>query len=1213
MDERQNQSLGDEFGQAAKETAKAGVKAAGAAAKAATGNVIGAAKDVLTNPVLVKAGIAAVLVFIFLVTMVLSYVGSAITGAVNSVVEAWEENYDEAWLQRGIASNGSALYMFSFDNLDLTFQAIGGTILDVFDPARGSTVDGKDASNASLEGGDVYQQEDVLQTLEAMKDSEAMTGAIKRRLDMIKGRVAQRGAQIKMQAAAQYSFETIGNLSALTLANLWDNPFLFEGIAFDQSSVNVDTECFNLTDTQALKILCAFSVQYDSDLTSVDMWSLMHYCGWYDFEKTTLPSAQLADSSIYKTNSMIVKMGGDLEDVVSTGQDITGLVNQSGTVYYNALKVPYWSGTFVPQWVVEERAAIQEHNDRYWDLVEQGREIAPEDQMWGTQATRDSEITGFEKLDAVEPYGIIDKLFYSSRAQIVVTPTDVHTVTGIPAVLEGVWDDLRAAWDAFFSGDTEDTSYTDSYGNYITQTSVTYRKSTYNGTNYSASSGSFRLRHNGVTVSSANAQGGLVRFSGLSPNTAYTIYKKMYVGQGTYTWKPIYTFRTAAEPEKKEAQAYKMAVDIEISFSSLSIDQLISDTIGLWSGDLSEVIATETGIYQKGERGNENLLYQWTDSYTDSNGQTQTITFTRQHGYQAQAYSDSILALGKELLSDEEYATLTKLGNSYSTLSQGTGADIVAIAQAEYELPDSETDGGAKYWQAFCDYIGSDYSYGGAWCVCFVYYCAYQAGYLTEDGCFGSTWRTLVSDSFNYFSAQGRTYTSPDYVPEPGDLIYYNEPGTNFTHIGLVEYVDNGIVHTIEGNTDYSLGKVNGGVGKHAYGAAVNTIVYGSTYIKGYAKPNYPISAIQSAKELLYETVNGTLKPDVYAKTLGTAASPFVVSGLGRLSESQMRDFISKIASMDPEFAAKPEVAALIQTGAEASPTDTLLAAWNTVALTYTDGFKSLQKEYSLKQVLSPVYIAVKNATGFNWGKTQARLEILWALCTATQEQAAAIRAMTLLCGGLDDSASDYEVVTKYSQTVQSVITQLYNNLWPGMDETNRGLWEKTLLDLSALLVAAYPETPTGDAIFETGTVEEQVYLYLTSEMGLSSAAAAGVLANIQNESGFDPNIEGDYGTSYGLCQWHAGRWTNLQNFCNANGLDWRTVQGQMEYLNYELGTASYRYIGDYLRSLPNTADGAFNAAYYWCVEFERPADKQNEGVRRGNIAVSTYWPKYQN
>lgn len=142
-------------------------------------------------------------------------------------------------------------------------------------------------------------------------------------------------------------------------------------------------------------------------------------------------------------------------------------------------------------------------------------------------------------------------------------------------------------------------------------------------------------------------------------------------------------------------------------------------------------------------------------------------------------------------------------------------------------------------------------------------------------------------------------------------------------------------------------------------------------------------------------------------------------------------------------------------------------------------------------------------------------------------------------------------------------------------------------------------------------TIPDQIFNYL-KEKGLNNAAICGILANIQYESNFNLDSLGDGGTSYGICQWHNGRWTNLKNYCNQNGYDWHSLEGQLEFLLYELETSAQ---GTYnvLKSVPNTAQGAYNAGYEWCFNFERPAAKVTSSPRRGGTASSKYWEIYGN
>ena len=145
-----------------------------------------------------------------------------------------------------------------------------------------------------------------------------------------------------------------------------------------------------------------------------------------------------------------------------------------------------------------------------------------------------------------------------------------------------------------------------------------------------------------------------------------------------------------------------------------------------------------------------------------------------------------------------------------------------------------------------------------------------------------------------------------------------------------------------------------------------------------------------------------------------------------------------------------------------------------------------------------------------------------------------------------------------------------------------RNIARLLVLLLTAALLAAPVSANAGQRL----AVERQVYEYLTGELKLSTAAACGVLANIEHESAFQPTIFGDQGTSFGLCQWHNERFTALRGFCASLGLDYRSVEGQLAYLKYELGT-NYTTLLLTLQSIDNPPDGAYRAGYLWCVHFE--------------------------
>jgi hypothetical protein len=184
-----------------------------------------------------------------------------------------------------------------------------------------------------------------------------------------------------------------------------------------------------------------------------------------------------------------------------------------------------------------------------------------------------------------------------------------------------------------------------------------------------------------------------------------------------------------------------------------------------------------------------------------------------------------------------------------------------------------------------------------------------------------------------------------------------------------------------------------------------------------------------------------------------------------------------------------------------------------------------------------------------------------------------------------------------------------YNPVW---DKSNYTIADSKEIPYAGIFLYS---ASTSIKTFSTSSVsnETTVYKYLTEKMGLNTAAACGVLANIQKESNFNPTSLGDKGTSYGICQWHNGRWTAMKNYCSKNGYSSSSLEGQLHYLQYELENVEpYKTnVLPYIKAVTNNAQGAYNAAYRWCLKYEIPADTEETSEVRGNLAKNTYWPKY--
>ena len=162
----------------------------------------------------------------------------------------------------------------------------------------------------------------------------------------------------------------------------------------------------------------------------------------------------------------------------------------------------------------------------------------------------------------------------------------------------------------------------------------------------------------------------------------------------------------------------------------------------------------------------------------------------------------------------------------------------------------------------------------------------------------------------------------------------------------------------------------------------------------------------------------------------------------------------------------------------------------------------------------------------------------------------------------------------------------------------------------TVVVAMEYPQAEYADGTKEQNI--QTIFNFLTVEMGYNEAAACGVLGNMDRENdSFDPHRNEDgSGAGYGICQWTGTRRSNLIDWCQNNGYESSTLEGQLWFLKHETETL-YSTVHSYMQGVSNTAQGAADAASYWCLHWEIPANKYYKAQERSNIARNTYWPQF--
>lgn len=379
---------------------------------------------------------------------------------------------------------------------------------------------------------------------------------------------------------------------------------------------------------------------------------------------------------------------------------------------------------------------------------------------------------------------------------------------------------------------------------------------------------------------------------------------------------------------------------------------------------------------------------------------------------------------------------------SATAVGDGYGNPLVAVARAELDSYVPYT-AGSRYWAGYADYTGKYFSADTAWCVCFIYYCAEQCGFLSPEGegCFGSDWFIDCGSMWNYFLNRDLIHYTTDYVPAPGDIVFYgvessdpSRPAT-IAHVGIVEYIDStGRLTTIEGNNNNSLNRCT-------YASfEIGTYAFEDSYILGYASPSYPGVTLDQP---IYSYITGLVRPWNTARIIGAGKYATVMAGPTRMAGNNLVTFINKIPKLDNDLAEQESIKSLIAT-VNSDGEGYLMGvvhAWNSAVIECGAELLDLQTRYTVDSHISQIHQAAYSRSGFDWLQTDVRKQILWAIATSTTESDSAGLVMASLSAGLTNDASDTEVIQAYHKWLPFVTTTFRYDLWPRYDHDTVALW----------------------------------------------------------------------------------------------------------------------------------------------------------------------------
>ena len=260
-----------------------------------------------------------------------------------------------------------------------------------------------------------------------------------------------------------------------------------------------------------------------------------------------------------------------------------------------------------------------------------------------------------------------------------------------------------------------------------------------------------------------------------------------------------------------------------------------------------------------------------------------TPTYTVTGAYQSSTYHKNVLKI-------------TKTGD------KALDTVAAALSQLSYHEGNSTADFGGKNGNGNKNYteynryfgtIGGTYSY--AWCAAFVSWCLDMAGAINAAGGAFTSCTLWVErlQALGLYSTRASGYT-----PKQGDLIFFKSAGVSRAsdHVGIVRYVKNGRVYTVEGNASNKV--------------TLRDYALTDTYIVGYGKPKYDGKALDKTAlavedkaaglyTVTYDFVNVRAAASAGSAKLGSLSHGTLVAveaiegGFGRITHNGKTAYIS--------------------------------------------------------------------------------------------------------------------------------------------------------------------------------------------------------------------------------------------------------------------------------------------------------------------------------
>lgn len=193
---------------------------------------------------------------------------------------------------------------------------------------------------------------------------------------------------------------------------------------------------------------------------------------------------------------------------------------------------------------------------------------------------------------------------------------------------------------------------------------------------------------------------------------------------------------------------------------------------------------------------------------------------------------------------------------AYSASTDSLKSTILSVAHGEVGYQ------GTRQYSKY----GEWYGYQGGWCTTFAIWCYHTAGDKLGTELYGKMCPLggNCNSMISWFSNKGWYHTrGSGYTPQKGDFIFLDWSGNGSAqHVGIVDYVSGGVIHTVEGNCGAK-------VKERQYSQGGNKPYSNVSAILGYGSPNW--SAVASAPLKAKKQTSATKKKQTTSAKKTTA------------------------------------------------------------------------------------------------------------------------------------------------------------------------------------------------------------------------------------------------------------------------------------------------------------------------------------------------------